>query len=80
MTATYTSQTLPTIIKLHPIVQLNNDQFFAFCQASGIYRESGKAGLADRSDRSTGVCLPSRCAHAAARPATLSGGSRASGL
>lgn len=38
MTATYTSQTLPTIIKLHPIVQLSDDQFFAFCQANPDYQ------------------------------------------
>lgn len=73
MTATYTSRILPPIIKLHPIVKLSDNHFFDFCQTGGTYRESGKAGLADRSDCSTGICLPSRCAHAVARSATLSG-------
>ena len=30
--------TMPTVIKLHPVVQLTDDQFFAFCQANADYQ------------------------------------------
>lgn len=34
----YLSKPMPTIIKLHPVVQMNDDQFFEFCQENPDYR------------------------------------------
>lgn len=34
----YAPKTMPTIIKLHPAVQMSDDQFFEFCQENPDYR------------------------------------------
>lgn len=34
----YVTKTMPTIIKLHPVTQMSDDQFFEFCQVNSDYR------------------------------------------
>ena len=36
--ANYIPKSLPTVIKLHPVVTLTDDQFFDFCQANPDYQ------------------------------------------